>query len=340
MNKKQIARLTDSWTGTCTCHNPPITTNGTIITGSDDFDVNGLPVARHGDTVLGDCGHTGTIVASGEGLVDGIKVALLGDGVTGCLTDGNITTASPDSYNTNMKYIVVANVVLPFDQNSIENAQTIIDEQGFDAIDDEFETTDGAAQYPPLQNPPPPSEIVEQPIEEADDIDNQINTEPVACEDITVPLDYNLNISPNFKLRNASIDALFPHAIKAQNGLTEAEIACNLKALCVNVLEPLWEKYPDFRINSGFRSYQNGRSQHEYGQAVDIQWSGITFDEYWERANWVKDNLDFDQFIYEHGNSIWFHLSYNNAGNRPKTTLNAILTMKDGKYKHGLKRYY
>ena len=147
-------------------------------------------------------------------------------------------------------------------------------------------------------------------------------------------------ISPNFNLGTVSSKCVYPHRISAQNGLSMAEIVCNLKGLAVNILEPLRAKYPNgFRVNSGFRR-GSGKSQHLRGQACDIQWSGISNQEYLTRAKWVRDNLPFDQIILEHSartRSCWLHISYNRALSRQRGKVN---TMIGGRYPPGLKIYY
>lgn len=168
---------------------------------------------------------------------------------------------------------------------------------------------------------------------------------PLTCNAYTHP-NYDHQLSTNFKLSSLSVRATFPHAVQAQNGLTEPQIVCNLQALCENVLEPLLVQYPGFAINSGFRKRQNGRSQHEKGQASDVQWSGVSYDDLFNRAKWVRDNIKFDQFIFEHGreykeasgrtvSTVWFHFSWNSTGNRGKVT-----TMHNGKYRTGLVKLY
>lgn len=227
----------------------------------------------------------------------------------------------------------IAGVTILDDQNSYFNKQALINEQGaFATMDDE--STDGLI---PQNSPIPPVET------EVKEEDNKKPTEKpqsvTDCAMIVEPIDYEFQLTPNFKLKQLSLTAVFPHSIKAQHGLSPADIACNLKALAEQVLEPLWAMYPGFRINSGFRTSTGGRSQHERGQAVDIQWPGLSYDEYWNRAQQVKDVLNFDQFIFEHGNSVWFHLSFNNAGNRPKSHPYAVCTMYGGSYTPGLKKY-
>lgn len=61
-----VARLGDLTTGVCShpSHAVPLPTSGKIITASDTVFADNLPVARLGDTVLADCGHSSIIITS------------------------------------------------------------------------------------------------------------------------------------------------------------------------------------------------------------------------------------------------------------------------------------
>jgi hypothetical protein len=164
-------------------------------------------------------------------------------------------------------------------------------------------------------------------------------TDPIniaSCEGI-LSVDYNMRLSPNFTLAQLSTSALWPHRIRGQHGLTDLQIVCNLRNLCINVLEPVWAKYPNFSINSGFRTFTGSRSQHERGQAADLQWRNIRGAEYLRRAQWIRDNISFDQLLFEHGNSIWIHLSFDATKRRQRFQ---VLTMANNKFEPGLKLYY
>lgn len=147
-------------------------------------------------------------------------------------------------------------------------------------------------------------------------------------------------LSPNFTLGTVSSKCIFPYRVRAQGGLSVPDIVCNLKALSTNILEPLRAHYPNgFRVNSGFR-VGSGTSQHLRGQAADIQWSGISNQEYLTRAQWVRANLPFDQIIMEHSSktrSLWLHISYNRSLSKQRGKVN---TMIGGRYPPGLKLYY
>jgi uncharacterized protein YcbK (DUF882 family) len=227
---------------------------------------------------------------------------------------------------------------IPDDNNTVEAVQIVAQETGRNIVDDDGE--DAGPQIAAIKAAIPedvpefneqlvateqPTDVVDTPSEE------------ILCGDT---LDYELQLSPNYKVRSLSIDAVFPHKIKNQVGLTTEEIVCNLKTLAVNILEPLRANYPNIRINSAFRGTPslpgNRVSQHEKGEAVDIQIPGFTPQQYLVVAKWVVENTAFDQIIYEHGNSIWLHISTKrNASNRK-----VALTMYRGNYESGIKTYY
>lgn len=99
------------------------------------------------------------------------------------------------------------------------------------------------------------------------------------------------------------------------------EIA-NLQALVLNVLQPLRTAmgFP-INISSGYRSPAlnaaiggAANSQHMKGQAADIVGANNAM-----MFNYIKENLPFDQLIWEAGNSTqpdWIHVSYKSIGNR------------------------
>lgn len=94
----------------------------------------------------------------------------------------------------------------------------------------------------------------------------------------------------------------------------------NMKEIAEKVFQPLreWVNGP-IKINSFYRSPElnkaiggSTKSQHCKGQAIDID---DTFGHATnaEMYNWIKQNLDFDQMIWEFGtdkNPNWVHVSY------------------------------
>lgn len=222
-----------------------------------------------------------------------------------------------------------------------EHAQPLLDVAGLNAPFDDINafdggTFDGAAVYPNADGslqPQAPGIPTDEPLPPGR-VPTGISVE---CGNfITSPIDYDQNVSPNYTIRNFSVGAVFPHPIRAQNNLSVQDILCNLQALAINIVEPLRAEYPGFNINSGFRVGQS-TSQHGRGQGVDVQWPGKPAADYNEIAVWCIANLPFDQFIFEHGKSIWIHMSYNRGLTRQR---NQILTFYQGVFKSGLRNYY
>ena len=112
----------------------------------------------------------------------------------------------------------------------------------------------------------------------------------------------------------------------------------NMKLLAEKVFEPLRAYVGGpIKINSFFRCEElnkaiggSSKSQHCHGQAIDIDdtFGRMTNAEMYE---FIKDNLDFDQMIWEFGddeNPAWVHVSYvSEKENRNR----CLLAYKDGK---------
>ena len=100
----------------------------------------------------------------------------------------------------------------------------------------------------------------------------------------------------------------------------------NLKLLCTHILQPIRDHFERVvSVSSGYRSEalctaigSKTTSQHAKGQAADFEIYGLSNQ---ELANYIKENLDYDQLILEYWkesdpNSGWVHCSYNSEGNR------------------------
>lgn len=194
----------------------------------------------------------------------------------------------------------------------------------------------------PTQTTPPPP-IVLPP--------DASNDTPSKAGNGTVPISttwtglYTELLSPNFTVGSFTTKAVMPHPLIDYLTYTKDIRFNNLKALAVNVAEPLQAKYGPVRINSGIRnetSTPTGVSQHITGQAADFQFVGWNYARYWDAAQWIKDNINYDQFIFEHSSSTglaWFHLSFNTSGNRVSTVRTKVMTMYRNKYSPGLQRF-
>ena len=100
----------------------------------------------------------------------------------------------------------------------------------------------------------------------------------------------------------------------------------NLKLLCTHILQPVRDHFERVvSVSSGYRSEElctaigsKITSQHAKGQAADFEIYGLSNK---ELADWVNENLDYDQLILEYWkkedpNSGWVHCSYNVNVNR------------------------
>jgi hypothetical protein len=120
----------------------------------------------------------------------------------------------------------------------------------------------------------------------------------------------------------------------------------NMKKLATNVFQPIREHFgvPIF-ISSGYRSKAlntkiggSSTSQHSSGEAIDIDMdgssSGVTNKEVFD---FIKDNLEFDQLIWEFGsknNPDWVHVSYESTGRQRKQVLKAVKVNGVTKYEN------
>ena len=101
--------------------------------------------------------------------------------------------------------------------------------------------------------------------------------------------------------------------IVKQGGLLQDDILYNLSLLCANVLEPLKRRYPNITVISGLRQFNTGMSQHEKGEAADIQINGQTDELLYQVADYIAKNLQFDQVILNYSNDpklSWIHVSF------------------------------
>jgi len=111
----------------------------------------------------------------------------------------------------------------------------------------------------------------------------------------------------------------------------KAEHIKNMELVAEKVFEPLreWADSP-IRVNSMFRSEElnsalrgSPRSSHMTGNAIDI--TSMEGKTNLEMFHYIKDNLNFDQLIWEFGQEPrWLHVSYKSE----KENRNEILVTK------------
>ena len=110
------------------------------------------------------------------------------------------------------------------------------------------------------------------------------------------------------------------------NNPDKNQISC-LIDIAQDLFQPLRDHFRvPIGVSSGFRSAElnraisgSDRSQHCKGQALDLDadiHGLITNKQIFE---YIKDNLEFDQLIWEFGNDVtpdWVHVSYKSENNR------------------------
>ena len=125
----------------------------------------------------------------------------------------------------------------------------------------------------------------------------------------------------------------------------EGEHLENAKALFENVVQKVRDHFGPTVINSGYRCPElneavrgSKTSQHCHGEAADIEVPGVANG---DLAQWIVDNLDFDQVILEfytpgEPSSGWVHVTYKKDGSNRNKALTAAKI--DGKtvYSNGI----
>ena len=146
-----------------------------------------------------------------------------------------------------------------------------------------------------------------------------------------------MNLSKNLSLAEMiSSESAKRNGIK--NEPTEEHLD-NMKKLATNVFQPIRDHFnTPIHISSGYRSLALNKaikgslsSQHCSGEAIDIDMDGTDITNA-KIFNYIKDNLVFDQLIWEFGtdkNPDWVHVSYESRGKQRKQILKAI--KKNGK---------
>jgi len=130
---------------------------------------------------------------------------------------------------------------------------------------------------------------------------------------------------------------------KGISNMPTSEHIDNFKLLAEKVFQPIREHFAvPIHISSGYRSAALNKaiggassSQHCSGEAIDIDMDGTTITNA-QVFNYIKDNLEFDQLIWEFGtdkNPDWVHVSYESKGKQRKQILKAYKAGGATKYK-------
>jgi hypothetical protein len=155
-----------------------------------------------------------------------------------------------------------------------------------------------------------------------------------------------------------------------QAGLSKYEIITNLKDVSVNILDPVKTQYPNMMVNDAFRptldnmannlgdnnaiaglvaSIQNlgdtsttiaahlgTATPYNRGQAVNLHFSGIQPADYYNIAQWIKENIPYDQLRLEYttfGNGEpWIAIIHRGQLNRnPNQAPDKVVTVMNGR---------
>ena len=110
----------------------------------------------------------------------------------------------------------------------------------------------------------------------------------------------------------------------------DPDTVAKMQTLAEEILQPVRDKFGPTVINSGYRCKKlntaiggSKKSQHCFGEAADIEVPTLSNR---DLAEWIKNNLDFDQLILEFYNgkdpsSGWVHVSYKNKDDNRKQVL-------------------
>ena len=149
----------------------------------------------------------------------------------------------------------------------------------------------------------------------------------------------NYQLSKHFTLGMLTTKtAVSSYALQPQLGLSYGQLAFNLSAISLNILEPLLALYPNMFVTSAFRSAEKSSttSDHPRGKAVDIQFKGASKADYYDIANKLATQLNYDKLLLEYktyGTGLpWIHISFD--VDAPKKLV--LTYFNDKKYKDGL----
>ncbi len=344
------SRLIDVWSGTCCCHDNPtcISMTGYIISTSPNVVSTGRKQGRLLNLTIGACGHPGRIITGSRVCVaNTFHKAVVTSQVTGC----NIGRVISGDATHQLGF--GAGGFSPISVTPFQDGVVVHTEVDFGNVDDDPSTDDGLNIYPPVVSGETPTaaqiarsnELDKSPTTTlaTDSTANPVAvTPPTSCIDIETRPPDSFQLSSTFTLGDLSSQtAISKRRVIAQAGFTVQDLVCNLQGWAENVGEALSTKYDrdEIIVTSGFRN-GSGKSQHERGQAADIQFPNMTNTEIYNVSIFIRDNIPYDQLILEYGgNKPWIHISYNRDGNRSPLASNKFGTrISPGNYDFGTLR--
>ncbi len=140
--------------------------------------------------------------------------------------------------------------------------------------------------------------------------------------------------------KNLSLQEMLKSRTATRLGLSNSpneEHVKNMQALAENIFQPLRDYFGvPLHISSGYRSEALNKaiggsksSQHCKGEAMDIDRDGYSQPDNAQIFEYIKNNLDFDQMIWEFGtqkNPEWVHVSHKRDGKNRAELLVAYKT--------------
>lgn len=163
-------------------------------------------------------------------------------------------------------------------------------------------------------------------------------TSTVDTSQTSFPDSYRLSTNYTLGAITKAPGVVFTHPVAPSAGLSIGQVVENLQFLTQNCIEPVKAHRPDMFLTNTFRPSGIGSptSQHPKGMACDMQFSRAKKPDYFTIAQWIRDNVSYDQLLLEYkttGSKLpWIHLSFNKAGNRGQV----MTFMNDKKYSNGL----
>ena len=154
----------------------------------------------------------------------------------------------------------------------------------------------------------------------------------------------DIRVAPNFSLPELTKSSTADR-MGLDNTPASDQILVNLTNVANHILQPVRDHFGPVRVNSGYRGPAlnkavggSSKSQHCHGEAADFECSRVGND---ELAEWVRDNLEFDQLIlefYQQGkpSSGWVHCSYKTNGDNRQKVMTALRVHGKTQYKEGI----
>lgn len=316
------------------------TAGGPIIQGSPNVFTNNDPTVRIGDAVQGHGPgvHAGPVMAEGSGNVftNGIPTTRAGD----LATCGDAATGSGDVFAGDDvdQDVPSVRVVIDADEEDVSepgSGAAIFQSAVDSGVISQREATVNAYE-PTGKTDTAPARPAAPLSQDCGNIESVFSGgSPPAGDDIDAVV---LQGSVTIGSLTRKPGVIFDNPLRSSTGgLTVAEIACNLKLLLVNCIIPIRNQYPNSLVTNTFRPFQgNPRSQHPKGQAADLQFRGVSKAAYFDIAQWIKENISYDQLLLEYkttGSGLpWIHISFNKDASRAQ-----VLTLLNNKtYGQGL----